>query len=104
MSDEQTYPKHWNDQPDMLLKCRILISVSCDAIRYEVREDNSSDDYYGDRFYFLTVGTLFGSQTLRVAAFQMHAVTETLLAGKQIDPRWDGIQLMPNHEPEAQPA
>jgi len=57
----ESHEKQWTDQPDCVLGCVIFLHIYVGDRGVEVRKDENNDCWY------ITVGNLFGSQTLRAA-------------------------------------
>jgi len=78
------YEKTWTDQPAAVLQAEPVASVRVGgARRIEIRAESAGS-------YLLTIGTLFGSQTLRCpdarAAFRMLGRAAELSEQKKVEP------------------
>lgn len=59
----EEYPKEWSDQPDCVLKAHPVVSFSTNKAIIEIRDAGRSL-VGGEQSYYVSVGNLFGSQTL----------------------------------------
>jgi len=94
------YPTTWTDQPSAVTEFPIILSVSStsgDIV--EIRAENPPLTVHGSRAY-LTVGSLFGSQTLRcvsllAAVLAANVVLHARRNSRDLTPP-EGTVLLPN--------
>lgn len=98
----QLFDTNWDEQPAETAKARPLICISGNrgsgSAIYDIREEGPDRTHY-----LITVGNLFGSETIRVVGHRMKAVTELIQQGKQLSPTMEGVQVIPNAEAPKSP-
>lgn len=86
--------KSWNDQPDMVQEAQVLCDVFLEkrCATLQVRKLNSS--------YYVTVGTLFGSQTIECpnadSVFSLIEIASRVKANDQPKDLPSGFKLLAN--------
>lgn len=100
MEEGNRHNKTWNDQPDVVLQAPIAFSFYHSPRSVEVRAMEAPDDpVVNSREYFISAGTLFGSQTVRVwGEDKLFEVLRIVLSSAQSAQLPSGVEMLESHK------